>query len=77
MHRLALDGGSDGLDVIRIIFQRARVWRVSASAAIFMEVDTSHTHAVLNEIAAPLGLHVKAYNDMFGRHRFICATWKQ
>ena len=72
--RLALDGGSDGLDVIRIILERACLWRASTSSAVFMEVDTSHTQAVLDVVTAPLGLRVKTFKDVFGRNRFMRAT---
>lgn len=54
---VALDGGEDGLDVVRDIVQRCpRLLRRGGPRQLWMEVDTSHPEAIQHWLGLPMGL---------------------
>lgn len=54
---VALDGGEDGLDVVRDIVRRCpRLLRKGGSRQLWMEVDTSHPEAIQRWLGLPVGL---------------------
>lgn len=54
---VALDGGEDGLDVVRDIVQRCpRLLKRGGPRQLWMEVDTSHPEAIQRWLGLPVGL---------------------
>ena len=54
---VALDGGEDGLDVVRDIVRRCpRLLRRGGPRQLWMEVDTSHPEAIQRWLGLPVGL---------------------
>lgn len=70
----ALDGGKDGLDVIKIILAFSSR-RLCLQGHLWLEVDPSHPVLIqeyLNEHKASLNLQfVACYKDMFNKDRFV------
>lgn len=73
----ALDGGKDGMQVIRSIFQFAAK-RLRLKGMLWLEIDPSHPKLIeeylkANEQILKLKL-VATYKDMFGKERFVEIT---
>lgn len=70
----ALDGGIDGMQVIRSILKFASK-RLRLKGLLWLEVDPTHPKLVeqyLEEHSDKLGLKfVASYQDMFGKERFV------
>lgn len=55
--RVALDGGQDGLDIVRDIVRRCpRLLKRGGPRQLWMEVDTSHPEAIQRWLGLPVGL---------------------
>lgn len=65
---LALDGGPDGLSLIRQFVQQAHHF-TSQETLLFLEVDDSHRQPVLQQLAAP-HWQVTTLQDFQGKNRF-------
>ena len=71
--RVALDGGEDGLDVIRTVVSGAAA-RLRAGGALFLEIGMSQGSAVLRLLEAePLLCKPRIAKDLSGRPRFAYA----
>lgn len=68
--RLALDGGEDGLALIRTLISRAPQWCRVSPAPLFLEVDDTHRDA-LSCMLPPLTSSFRLSNDCQGRFRFV------
>lgn len=68
---LALDGGPDGLDLVRRVLSQAE-GRIAPAGAVFLEVDDSHVDA--SEFADRWNVDVR--KDSFGNNRFWVALPK-
>lgn len=70
----ALDGGRDGLDVIKCILKFSSS-RLCLKGHLWMEVDPSHPPLIqtyLNEHKSSLNLQfIASYKDMFNKDRFV------
>lgn len=70
----ALDGGPDGLNIIKSILTFASK-RLKLQGHLWLEVDPSHPSLIetyLQENKAQLNLkYVACYKDMFGKERFV------
>ncbi|CAM9714048.1 unnamed protein product, partial [Ectocarpus fasciculatus] len=71
---VALDGGEDGLDIVRDIVQLCpRLLRKGGPRQLWMEVDTSHPEAMQRWLGLEVGLGVAKFEwmrDMSQRPRF-------
>jgi methylase of polypeptide subunit release factors len=66
----ALDGGEDGLAVIRVIASRASQWLAPlATSRLMLEMDASHGVAV-QHVARPGLQRPQVVQDIAGRDRF-------
>ncbi len=63
------------MDVVRTLFRQAHMWRAGKNTVLHLEVDESHTQAVLQSIAAEHGMAVSTSKDMFGLQRFARITF--
>ena len=71
--RLAIDGGPDGLKVIRQIISGAAI-ALESDGAIFLEIDSSKGPAVLDLLRSTPGLsEARISPDLSGRSRFASA----
>jgi release factor glutamine methyltransferase len=68
--RLALDGGEDGLDLIRRIVQKAPD-HLRAGGTLLMEADPGQMEAVAGILASRGFLEVQTYQDLSHRDRVI------
>lgn len=82
---VALCGGDDGMDVIKVIVQRLPDWcdsndRLSGNASTregicWMEVDPSHPEKIQNWLSSRTSVagvrYVSSHKDMFGLERFV------
>lgn len=70
----ALDGGLDGLDVIKSILKFASK-RLCLQGHLWLEVDPSHPTLIetyLKQYKGELNLqYIASYKDMFGKDRFV------
>jgi release factor glutamine methyltransferase len=69
----ALQGGSDGMDVIRTIVQQLPLWS-KPGAVCWMEVDPTHPAMLrewLNSTTTRKVKFVSSHRDMYGRDRFV------
>lgn len=68
----ALDGGPDGLHLIREILQTSRSEALLRPGGIVvLEVDSSHTETVMADVAAAFGFElVSQHADWFKNNRF-------
>ena len=71
--RSALSGGSDGLDVVRLIAAEARR-RLRSDGALFLEIGAGQADEAA-AIVAPSGPweSVETHRDLAGRDRFVIA----
>ncbi|KAF1086005.1 Release factor glutamine methyltransferase [Sporotomaculum syntrophicum] len=67
---LALDGGSDGLDVYRRLIPQAETW-LSPGGQLLMEISPEQAEQALALLSPPHWL-AGAYQDLSGRPRLIC-----
>lgn len=67
----ALNGGSDGLDLIKMILRVAE-GRLTGGR-LYLEVDTSHPVLIKSIIASnhPALTYLKTYKDLFNNDRFV------
>jgi len=71
--RVALDGGGDGLDVVRLIVEGAAA-ALSAGGALFLEIGATHGEKVLELLRGSAGLtNPRIERDLAGRDRFAIA----
>jgi release factor glutamine methyltransferase len=69
----ALCGGTDGMDVIRMIIHQLPNW-CNSGAVCWMEVDPSHPDLIREWLESSPSLSVNfdsSYKDMFGKDRFV------
>lgn len=67
----ALDGGPDGLDVIRRIAEQARFY-LREGGCLFLEVGDGQAGIVAGMLESPGGLHeVRSYQDLAGIRRVV------
>lgn len=70
----ALDGGRDGLDIIKVILTFAAD-RLHPQGHLWLEVDPTHPKLIeqfISEHNEALGMKfVSSYKDMFGKERFV------
>jgi release factor glutamine methyltransferase len=70
--RLALDGGSDGLDLIRRLLRDAPA-RLAPGGAIFCEVGDDHSEAILEYANGVFpGARIEMAPDLAGTPRVLC-----
>lgn len=72
----ALDGGPDGLDVIRDILKFAS-HKLRVKGMLWLEVDPSHPELIASYLGDKPELQLKyiaSYKDMFERERFVEIT---
>ncbi len=62
---LALDGGVDGLDLIKKLIEQSREY-LAKDGVLILEVDDTHTQEKISE----LGIDANAVEDEFGKNRF-------
>ena len=68
---LALDGGMDGLDVIRRLMRELPGWLIPGGRAL-LEVDSSHARGLTEELASMYpAIRVEVEKDLFGRERVV------
>ena len=68
---LALDGGADGLDLIRRLLADAPRW-LAPKGLILLEIDSSHGQAALNLTKKIFPkAEIQLLEDLSGRNRFI------
>ena len=68
--RLALDGGGDGLDIIRKIISRAPDF-LCPGGALLLEADPAQMRAAAGLLAAEGFINIKTYMDMSNNERVI------
>ncbi|KAJ8601446.1 hypothetical protein CTAYLR_005946 [Chrysophaeum taylorii] len=71
--RAALDGGEDGLDVVRSILEHAPTYLDPDSArTVWLELDVSHPKKLLEDrrTLVPDGVLLDTFDDLFGNPRF-------
>jgi release factor glutamine methyltransferase len=72
----ALDGGGDGLDVIRCLLRQARV-RLKPGGALVLEIGAGQGQAVAALARAALpGARVTVEHDLAGLERYVIALWE-
>jgi release factor glutamine methyltransferase len=71
---LALDGGADGLRLIKQLLEQART-RLHPDGTVFLEIDDTHTQRALEQLET--GWEVTVLSDQAGRNRFAIARLKQ
>jgi release factor glutamine methyltransferase len=71
--RLALDGGSDGLDPYRILVSGA-ARRLATGGLLALEIDSRRPDAILAMATAAGWSDARIVNDVFGRARYLLAT---
>ncbi|MCA9381407.1 peptide chain release factor N(5)-glutamine methyltransferase [Candidatus Dojkabacteria bacterium] len=65
----ALDGGEDGLDLIRKLIYSASAY-LDKNGVIILEVDDTHTHKFAEEF---IGWDIEIFTDLNGKNRFwVC-----
>jgi release factor glutamine methyltransferase len=67
---LALDGGKDGLDLIRRIIRDARE-RLNAGASLLLEADPRQMAAITGILVQNKYRHIRIYKDLAGQERVI------
>lgn len=73
---MALYGGSDGLDLIRILIDQGRD-SLTDGGMIFLEIGWAQGDAVCALFDASFWGHVRLKQDYAGRDRFVCAERKR
>jgi release factor glutamine methyltransferase len=69
--RLALDGGADGLDLIRRLLAQAPS-RLAPGGLVLMEIEETQGHAAMEVVRASLpGAEVHLLQDLSGRDRLL------
>jgi release factor glutamine methyltransferase len=72
--RLALDGGPDGLDVLRRLARRAGRW-LAPGGRLLCEIGEDQAEAALALLAAAGLADLAVHPDLVGRDRVIERTW--
>lgn len=70
---IALNGGKDGLELIRKLLKQATS-HLKKDGVVILEVDETHTKKAMHEFHKDW--HLKFINDQFDRNRFVKATLK-
>ncbi|MDR2783495.1 MAG: peptide chain release factor N(5)-glutamine methyltransferase [Treponema sp.] len=74
--RLALDGGVDGLDIIKKIISEAKT-RLNQGGALLMEADPRQMPAVAEILRENKAQALRTYKDLSGRERVIGGIYKR
>ena len=72
---MALDGGSDGLDVARMLADKAPS-RLKPGGALIMEMGEAQAHKMLAAMPSSKWKEKKAFKDLQGVERFVFAVIK-
>lgn len=70
---IALDGGSDGLRLIKLLLTQAKNY-LKPNSLVFLEVDYTHTREVLSKLSP--GYTVEMIDDSLSRNRFALLRLK-
>lgn len=69
--REAVDGGADGLDVIRALIERLPSHLSEHSAAVLLEIGAGQAGAVSELLAGAIGGEARTHRDLFGMQRVV------
>jgi release factor glutamine methyltransferase len=74
--RIALDGGEDGLELIRRIIPQA-AYHLSKGGNFLMEADSGQMKAITAILKENEFLNIEVYKDLAGRKRVISASFRE